>query len=174
MGLFMVWLQHAGPEVSGLDVETEGLAQVMAGPGRAPVRGARRVNGVLTAVRGFVVHAVSSGDAPAELVPLLFEVADERDLPEQARDENGRMAWRMRVRHRLREPETLVDRASDEEIVALLYSCRSARDRLIVLLMARAGLRRGEACGLRRCDVHLLPDSRTPDTVGGGAGYGNG
>jgi len=30
----------------------------------------------------------------------------------------------------------------------------SARDRLIVLLMARAGLR----CGLRR-DVHLLPDS---------------
>lgn len=33
LGLFMVWLQHAGPEVSGLDVETEGLAQVMAGPG---------------------------------------------------------------------------------------------------------------------------------------------
>ena len=26
--------------------------------------------------------------------------------------------------------------------------------------MARAGLRRGELCGLRRCDVHLLADSR--------------
>jgi integrase/recombinase XerD len=26
--------------------------------------------------------------------------------------------------------------------------------------MARAGLRRGELCGLRRSDVHLLPDSR--------------
>jgi len=26
--------------------------------------------------------------------------------------------------------------------------------------MARAGLRRGEMCGLRRCDVHLMPDSR--------------
>ncbi|MGH7744789.1 MAG: tyrosine-type recombinase/integrase, partial [Candidatus Dormibacteria bacterium] len=38
--------------------------------------------------------------------------------------------------------------------------CRSARDRLIVLLMARAGLRRGELCGLRRGDVHLLVDSR--------------
>jgi integrase len=38
--------------------------------------------------------------------------------------------------------------------------CRSARDRLIVLLMARAGLRRGEVCGLRRSDVHLLLDSR--------------
>ncbi len=70
------------------------------------------------------------------------------------------MAWRMRARHRLREPEMTVDRASDAEIVALLRACRSARDRLIVLLMARAGLRRGELCGLRRSDVHLLVDSR--------------
>ena len=53
-----------------------------------------------------------------------------------------------------------MDRAVDEEIVALLRACRSARDRLIVLLMARAGLRRGEVCGLRRSDVHLLADSR--------------
>ena len=70
------------------------------------------------------------------------------------------MAWRMRVRHRLREPETPVDRASDGEIVALLRACRSARDRLIVLLLAPAGLRRGELCGLSRGDVHLLLDSR--------------
>jgi site-specific recombinase XerD len=44
--------------------------------------------------------------------------------------------------------------------VALLRGCCSARDRLIVLLMARAGLRRGEVAGLRRSDVHLLADSR--------------
>ena len=42
---------------------------------------------------------------------------------------------------------------------ALLRGCRSARDRLVVLLMARAGLRRGEVCGLRRsectcCRIH--------------------
>ena len=60
------------------------------------------------------------------------------------------MAWRMRARHRLHEPGATVERASDEEIVALLRAYRSARDRLIVLLMARAGLRRGELCGLRR------------------------
>jgi integrase len=80
----------------------------------------------------------------------------------------ARMAWRMRARHRLREPESPVDWAGDEEIVLLLRACRSARDRLIVLVMARAGLRRGELCGLRRgefCglrrgDVHLLADSR--------------
>ena len=123
---------------------------VLAGPGTTPARGARRVNGVLTAVRGMVVHAVAAGQASGDLVPLLYEVADDRDLPEAARGEDGRMAWRMRARHRLHEPETPVDRASDEEIVALLRACLSARDRLIVLLMARAGLRRGELCGLRR------------------------
>jgi integrase len=107
-----------------------------------------------------VVHAVTEGHAPASLVSVLYEVADDRDLPEQARGEDGRMAWRLRTRHRLREPETTIDRASDEQVVALLRACRSARDRLIVLLMGRAGLRRGEVCGLRRSDVHLLVDAR--------------
>ncbi|HUE34482.1 MAG TPA: tyrosine-type recombinase/integrase, partial [Mycobacterium sp.] len=133
---------------------------VVAGPGAAAVRCASRINGVLTAVRGMVVHAVATGHGPAGLVSMLYEVADDRDLPVEARGEDGRMAWRMRARHRLREPETTIDRASDEQIVALLRACRSARDRLIVLLMARAGLRRGEVCGLRRSDVHLLVDSR--------------
>jgi integrase/recombinase XerD len=157
--LFMTWLAHAGPLVSGADGVGAGPGVVVARPGAAPARCPSRINAVLTAVRGMVVHAVSVGTGPAGLVPLLYEVADDRDLPEQARGEDGRMAWRMRARHRLREPETTVDRASDEQIVALLRACRSARDRLIVLLMARAGLRRGEVCGLRRSDVHLLVDS---------------
>jgi integrase len=111
-------------------------------------------------VRGFIVHAVTTGAAPGELLPLIYELADDRDLPAEARGEDARMAWRMRARHRLHEPETVIDRADDEEIVGLLRGCRSARDRLIVLLMARGGLRRGEACGLRRADVHLLLDSQ--------------
>jgi integrase len=150
----MTWLRHAGSHGDG------GAGLVLAGPGVPPVRGARRVNAVLTAVRGMVTHAVAAGQAPPHLVPLLYEVADDRDLPAEARGEDGRMACRLRVRHRLREDERPVDRASDAEIAALLRACRSSRDRLVVLLMARAGLRRGEMCGLRRCDVHLLPDSR--------------
>jgi integrase len=90
----------------------------------------------------------------------LYEVADDRDLPGAARGEEAGMAWRMRARHRLHEPERPVDRAADADIVAVLGACRSARDRLIVLLMARAGLRRAEVLGLRRSDVHLLLDSR--------------
>jgi integrase/recombinase XerD len=159
VALFMTWLAHAGADTSRAEGAAGG-AVVLTGPGSAPARSPARINGVLTAVRGMVVHAVSAGQAPAGLVSLLYEVADDRDLPEQARADDGRMAWRMRARHRLREPETAVHRASDEQIVALLGACRSARDRLIVLLMARAGLRRGEVCGLRRSDVHLLVDSR--------------
>ena len=124
------------------------------------MRSARRVNGVLTAVRGMVVHAVAAGIAPGHLVPMLYDVADDRDLPGAARSGDGGMGWRMRARHRLHEPEVPVDRAGDADIVAVLGVCRSARDRLIVLLMVRAGLRRGEVLGLRRSDVHLLIDSR--------------
>jgi integrase/recombinase XerD len=158
VGSFMTWLRHASLRPPCGEAGSAG--EVLAGPGTAPTRSARRVNGVLTAVRGMVVHAVAAGQAPGHLVPLLYEVADDRDLPEHARDGDGRMGWRLRARHRLREPEEPVDRASDAEIVALLKACMSARDRLIVLLMARAGLRRGELCGLRRSDVHLLADSR--------------
>ena len=152
--LFMTWLARARPSIDGA------ASVVVAGPGAAAVRCPSRINGVLTAVRGMVVHAVATGHGAAGLVSMLYEVADDRYLPAEARGEDGRMVWRMRARHRLREPETTIDRASDEQIVALLRACRSARDRLIVLLMARAGLRRGEVCGLRRSDVHLLVDSR--------------
>ena len=152
-GLFMTWLLHAGLSGDGAG------AEVVAGPGARPARSARRVNAVLAAVRGMVVHAVAEGTAPGYLVQVLYEVADDRDLPDEVRPEEGGTGWRMRARHRLHEPETVVDRASDEDVVAVLRGCCSARDRLIVLLMARAGLRRGEVLGLRRSDVHLLADS---------------
>jgi len=156
IGLFMTWLAHAVPAASGADG-----GAVMAGPGAVPARGARRVNAVLTAVRGMTVHAVAEGTADGHLVPLLYEIADDRDLPAEARAGDGRMSWRMRARHRVCEPESPVTRTADADIAALLGACLSARDRLIVLLLARAGLRRGEAAGLRRSDVHLLADSRS-------------
>ena len=59
-----------------------------------------------------VVHAVAAGQAGGDLLPLLFEVADDRDLPGAARDADGRMAWRLRARHRLHEPETAVDQTA--------------------------------------------------------------
>jgi site-specific recombinase XerD len=156
VSLFMTWLAHAGPSASG----AAATGVVVAGPGAPPARSPSRINGVLSALRAMVVHAVAAGGAPGRLVAVLYEVADDRDLPEDARGGEGRMAWRLRVRHRVHEPDAPVTRAADGDIVAVLRACRSARDRLIVLVMARAGLRRGELCGLRRSDVHLAVDSR--------------
>jgi integrase/recombinase XerD len=150
IGLFMTWLKYT-PARGGTLVQ---------GPGARPARGERRVNRVLVATRGFLVFAVNGGEAPQWVVSQLFEVADVRDLPVSAQGESTVLRYRARARHQLREPDTAVDRASDREIVGLLAACLSARDRLIVLLLSRAGLRRSEATGLRRCDLHLLPDNR--------------
>jgi integrase/recombinase XerD len=106
LGLFMMWLRHAGPD--------GGPGQVLAGPGAPAVRSARRVNAVLTAVRGMTSHAVSAGQAPGHLVPLLYEVADERDLPAEARGEGSRMSFRLRARHRPRVRELRAGPSFDE------------------------------------------------------------
>ena len=150
IGLFMTWLKYV----------PAGGGTVMQGPGAEPVRGEAQVNRVLVATRGLLVFAVRRGEAPQWVIPALFDVADSRDLPLEAQGESTALRLRLRARHRLQEPDRPVDRASDEEIVALLGACLSARDRLIVLLLSRVGLRRGEAAGLRRSDLHLLPGNR--------------
>jgi len=107
------------------------------------------INGAAV-VTGGANHQVinpANGDVVAELA--LATPADVDTAVEVARQ--AQRGW---------GSATPVDRASDADIVALLLACRSARDRLIVLLMSRVGLRRGELCGLRRSDVHLLLDSR--------------
>ena len=51
LGMFMLWLRHAE---TGCDV-------VVPGPGTQPIRGPRRVNTVLAAVREFLKHQVIAG-----------------------------------------------------------------------------------------------------------------
>ena len=147
-GLFVTWLVHAPAD------ESETC------PPGVIVRQPCRINRVLSGVRTFLSSAVTGGEVPAWVLGRLYEIADQRDLPMQARNEDTGLVFRMSARHRLREPYREVDRATDEEIVALFRACLSARDRLIILLLARVGLRRGEVVGLRREDMHLLADSR--------------
>jgi integrase/recombinase XerD len=151
IGLFITWLKYTP---SG-----DGETAVVLGPGAGLVRSAKRINGVLIATRGFLSFAVSCKEAPGWVLGQLYEIATTADLPMEAQGEDSGLAFRKRARHKLREAERPVDRASDAEITAMFAACRSARDRLIVLLMALVGLRRGEVVGLRRSDIHLLPDS---------------
>ena len=100
-----------------------------------------------------------TGEVPAGVLAMLYDITDDRHLPVEVRGEAAGLQYAARPRHRLSETETEVDRASDAEVLGLLRACRSARDRFIVTAMARAGLRSGEVTGLRREDIHLVPDA---------------
>src|SRR6516164_7992209 len=100
----MTWLAHAGPV--GLGHGPAGAWGSTAGwPGGASRSRERRINAVLCAARAMVVHAVAAGQASGHLVPLLYEIAGSRDLPAAAQGERAGMSWRMRVLHRLYEPD---------------------------------------------------------------------
>lgn len=155
LGLFITWLKFTPSR--------RGNGPLVFGPGTAPVRCESRINQILVATRGFLAFAVLNGAAAQSVMEQIYEIGDTTELPAAAQGEDSRLRYRLRARHRLHEPAPGVDRASDEEIIALLRVCRSARDRLIVLLLTRAGLRRGETAGIRREDLHLLPDNRRHD-----------
>ncbi|WP_254710232.1 tyrosine-type recombinase/integrase [Streptomyces lunaelactis] len=134
---------------------------VLPGPGARPARGEIRINKVLTAVRMFLFYGVTNKMVPGWVLEQIYEVGDSRDLPGEAQGESGDMRPRLRARHRVQEPETDIDRASDEEVVAMFLACRSARDRLTLLLLSRVGLRPGQVAGLRRSDPHLMMESQS-------------
>lgn len=53
------------------------------------------------------------------------------------------------------------DALTAEQARTVFACCRRPRERFLVILLHDTGLRIGEALGLRRCDMHLLPDSRS-------------
>lgn len=151
LGGFITWLKHTPGDPDA----------PVTGPGVKDVRGPGRINRILSVVRGFIRHAVVIGEVPGEVLAALYDISDGRHLPAEVRGEGSGLRYAARPRHRLSETETVVDRATDVEVLELLRACRSARDRFIVMAMARAGLRRGEVTGLRREDMHLVSDATT-------------
>ena len=144
-GRFIYWLQRYDPEGS-------------AGAVPRIVRGPRRVNVVLAAVREYLRHSAALGEVDEKVLNVLFDVVEDYQLPRDIRG-GPQLHMRTKPRHRLSEPERVVDAATDEEVLALLRACRNARDRFIVLALWRIGNRRGELTGARLEDVHFVPDA---------------
>src|SRR6266511_879151 len=90
---------------------------------------------------------VAAGPGVRPVRSRLCTISDDRHLPAEVRADRSQLRYLARRRQRLREPDAPVDNATDEEVLALLGAGRSARDRLIIVCLARAGLRRGELCG---------------------------
>lgn len=157
-GLFVVWLKFGTKQVTGIERPVGG-GLVYPGPGAEAAREPARIQNVLTGVRQFLLYGITTKTVPSPVMAQLYEVAENWDLPEQARGEEV-TGYRMRPRHRVQVPRKKGERASDREIVKLFLACRNARDRFVVLLLGRAGLRPGGAAGLRREDMHFMPDSQ--------------
>jgi len=129
-----------------------------AGAGRGRARGPGRINHVLAVVREFYKHAVADGAVDASVLTALYEVGDDRHLPAELRAEGSGLRYRARPRHvqRARRAARPVPVRRDE-VQALLRATASWRDRFLLVLLWFCGLRVGEALGLRRSDLHLVP-----------------
>jgi integrase/recombinase XerD len=129
-----------------------------AGSGQGRVRSPGRINHVLAAVRELYKHAVADRALDASVLTLLFEVGDDRHLPAELRPEGSGLRYLARPRHvqRPRRAGRPVP-VRREEAEALVRAARSWRDRFLLVLLWFCGLRVGEALGLRRSGLHLVP-----------------
>ncbi len=130
------------------------------GRGQGQLRSPERVNHILSSVRELYREAVARRLLDGEVLSALFRAERGYGLPVGI-VEDQRVTLHEKPRHRLRvakrgRPRTV----SFEQVAGLLAACRTWRDRSVLALLGRAGLRRGEAVTLRMSDVHLADSSQ--------------
>jgi len=167
LATYLTWAERRGEDLVGA---ARSLAKFVTYLRVTPIPAGRRsqgrprspacVNRMLAAVREFYKWAVANGHVSSAVLPLLYEVVDDRFLPASLRPEGGGLAYHARPRHGVRsEKGTRPESATDEEAAGLLQACLSWRDRFLVYLLFSTGLRRGAVGGLRRSDLHFADSS---------------
>ncbi len=162
--LFLGWCAAAG--VEWRRVELAELARFKHGVEVTPTRLGRTrsgatVNAILTAVCELLRFCARSGLIEASVAERLSEPRWLRFTPPGFdTGESGQFrtvrARALKARAQVSSPEAL----TGEQVDAVLACCRQPREHFMVILLLATGLRIGEALGLRRADMHLLPDSR--------------
>ncbi len=161
---FLGWCASQGVEWSSVSLAA--LARfkhfVEATPGRGGrLRSGATVNATLTAVCEFLRFCARTGLIEAGVAERLSEPRWLRFTPPGFdAGESGRFrtvrARALKARTQVWFPEAL----TGEQVGAVLARCRRPREQFMVILLLDTGVRIGEALGLRRADMHLLPDSR--------------
>ena len=134
--------------------------QLVTRPGRGVgrPRGNGRINHILVSVREMYKSALAHGVVGEETMAALFVMGQ---VPDPGISERPVRRFAVRPRHVLRaEQSGEVNPVSREEFNALMRVTRTWRDRLLLVLMRHAGLRRGEAVLLLEEDVHFMHDAR--------------
>ncbi|HYT10774.1 MAG TPA: hypothetical protein VEL73_08955, partial [Mycobacteriales bacterium] len=125
-GRFVYWVQHYDPDVP-------------AHPQVRIVRGARRVNAVLAAVREFFKPAVAIGLVGKAVLDALFELAEDYDLPVEVRGDRVGLRLRSRPRPSISHRSVLAENANlHEQNRRLAQHISDLEDRLSELLGQQA------------------------------------
>ena len=140
-----------------LHLRTAPISRVGCGRGRA--RSSDRVADIMGCVRSFYRFGVRHGIVSSSVNALLYDIVEPA---------GGSMPWLedlpamvARPVHTLpRSGESEPRTASLQEYVAMMAAPGALRDKLLISLLALAGLRVGQALGLRRSDLHLMENSR--------------
>jgi site-specific recombinase XerD len=125
-------------------------------------RKASTINAHMRSVVDFCVFAVHMGWMPADLVKQLqARVRSPKTRPPAAGYRDPVLvAQPLTSVLKLRESKSRPKVVEYEHLDQVLDAAANARDRFLVVLLLQTALRIGEALGLRRSDLHFMPDSR--------------
>lgn len=163
--LFLGWCAAQGVDWRGIELVElarfkHWLAVTLTRTGG--LRSGSTVNAILTAVCELLRFCARTGLIEAAVAERLCEPRWLRFIPPGFdAGESGQFrtvrARALKARAATPFPEAL----TSEKLATVLSCCRRPREHFLVILLRDTGLRIGEALGLRRADMHLLPDSRT-------------
>ena len=162
--LFLGWC--AGQGVDWRRIELAQLARFKHWLEVTPTRTGRlrsgvTVNAVLTAVCELLRFCARSGLIEAMVAERLSEPRWLRFTPPGFDAGESGQFRRVRARAlKVRAATPFPEALTSEQLAMVLGCCRRPREHFLVILLRDTGLRIGEALGLRRADMHLLPDSR--------------
>lgn len=125
-------------------------------------RSGSTVNAILTAVCEYLRFCARTGLIDQAVADRLSERRFLRFTPPGFDPGESGQFRQVRVRAIKARPETPFPEAlTPGQAATVLSLCQRPREVFLVTLLHDGGLRIGEALGLRRCDMHLLPDSRS-------------
>jgi integrase len=123
-------------------------------------RGEGTANAIMGTIGEFLTWCSLQGWVPPTVVSQLVQPKFLRYTPpgfDPGEDGQYRTVQARRIKFRVAVPG--YEWLSDDQIHHLISFTTRARDRFLVSLLAVTGIRIGEALGLRREDMHFLPDS---------------